>query len=379
MDRLIEIKVSGNHLWKDNIVAGVQGEGNITRLRITFDEGWDGFAKSITFFDAKGKNPVKHNLTVDLLEDITASTLVYLCAIPPEPLAYAGRCSFIIEGYVDEQRQRVVETEMEVQPARETAGAADPGAPTPTQAEQLQTQMEQVLHDLQQAMAAAASVLGMTVSAVTVEAGAAASVVKQENADGTANLHFSLPRGEVGPQGPQGVRGEQGLQGIQGVQGIQGPKGDTGPQGEQGPRGEQGPQGETGPKGADGKMTFEELTDEQRESLRGPAGPQGEQGIQGEQGPQGEKGETGEQGPQGEKGETGATGETGPAGAAGKDATINGVNALTVQGGTGIEATMSGSVLTISAKAKLMAATDYDAVTDWATILREGEIAWRCE
>lgn len=28
---------------------------------------------------------------------------------------------------------------------------------------------------------------------------------------------------------------------------------------------------------------------------------------------------------------------------------------------------------------KLMAAADYDAVTDWATVLSEGEIAWRCE
>ena len=40
MDRLIEIKVSGNHLWKDNDLAGVQGEGNITFLRITFDSGF---------------------------------------------------------------------------------------------------------------------------------------------------------------------------------------------------------------------------------------------------------------------------------------------------------------------------------------------------
>lgn len=28
---------------------------------------------------------------------------------------------------------------------------------------------------------------------------------------------------------------------------------------------------------------------------------------------------------------------------------------------------------------KLMAAAEYDAVTDWATVLSEGEIAWRCE
>lgn len=382
MDRLVEVKVSGNHLWKDANQAGVQGEGNVTRLRITFDEGWSGYAKSVTFFDAKGKNPVKRNLTVDLLEDIASSTLCYLCAIPPEPLALAGWCSFVIEGYIDDVRQRAVETQMEVLPAKDTGDAVVPGAPTPTQAEQLQTQMERVLHDLQQAMAAAASVLGMTVSAVTVEAGAEAGVVKQENADGTANLHFSLPRGEVGPQGPQGEKGEQGPQGIQGIQGEQGPKGETGPQGEQGPRGEQGPQGETGPKGADGTMTFEDLTNEQRESLRGPQGPEGPQGPQGEPGPQGPagadgaKGETGAQGPQGEQGETGAQGATGPAGA---NATINGVNALLLTAGDGIEATMSGNTLTISAKAKLMAAADYDAVTDWATILSEGEIAWRCE
>ncbi len=49
-------------------------------------------------------------------------------------------------------------------------------------------------------------------------------------------------------------------------------------------------------------------------------------------------------GPQGPAGPTGATG------AAGKNATINGVNAMTVQGGDGIEAAMSGSTLTIKAK-----------------------------
>lgn len=49
-------------------------------------------------------------------------------------------------------------------------------------------------------------------------------------------------------------------------------------------------------------------------------------------------------GPQGPAGPTGATG------AAGKNATINGVNALTIQGGDGIEAAMSGSTLTIKAK-----------------------------
>ena len=138
MDRLIEIKVSGNHLWKDNDLAGVQGEGNITFLRITFDQGWAGYAKSITFFDARGRNPVKRVLTTDLLEDAAQSTLVYRVSIPKEPLAVAGWCSFVIEGYLDEVRQRAVETRLKVAPARDTSGAETPADPTPTQAEQLQ-------------------------------------------------------------------------------------------------------------------------------------------------------------------------------------------------------------------------------------------------
>ena len=110
------------------------------------------------------------------------------------------------------------------------------------------------------------------------------------------------PQGEQGLRGPKGDTGPQGEQGIQGIQGPQGPKGDTGPQGEQGPIGPQGPigetgpvgpqgpQGEQGPKGADGTMSFEDLTPEQKETLRGDPGPQGPVGPQGPQGPQGPAG-----------------------------------------------------------------------------------------
>lgn len=122
--------------------------------------------------------------------------------------------------------------------------------------------------------------------------------------------------------------------------------------GEQGPEGPQGPQGEPG---KDGTMTFEELTDEQRESLRGPQGiqgpqgPQGEQGIQGEQGP---KGDTGEQGPQGIQGEQGIQGPEGPQGIQGEKG--EGVPA----GGT------AGQVLTKSSDA------DYETV--WQDIASGG-------
>ena len=185
------------------------------------------------------------------------------------------------------------------------------------------------------------------------------------------------PIGPIGPTGEKGDKGDPGIQGPQGekgdkgdpgIQGLQGPIGERGPQGEQGPAGErgkdgapftydmfteeqlaalvgpqgpqgeqgpQGPQGEQGPKGADGTMTFEDLTEEQKESLKrdkgdpgekgdkgdkgdpgekGDKGDKGDPGVQGEKGIQGEKGDKGDTGEKGDKGDTGATGEKGDKG-----------------------------------------------------------------
>ncbi len=49
----------------------------------------------------------------------------------------------------------------------------------------------------------------------------------------------------------------------------------------------------------------------------------------------------------GPQGKTGATGATGPTGAAGKDATVNGVNALTLTASGGLTSSQSGSTLAI--------------------------------
>ena len=76
-------------------------------------------------------------------------------------------------------------------------------------------------------------------------------------------------------------------------------------------------------------------------------GPRGEQGPTGPQGPKGDTGDTGPQGPKGDPGSQGAQGPTGPQGeqgSPGKNATINGVNALTLETGDGLEAEMSGGV-----------------------------------
>lgn len=150
MDRIIEVKVKGNHLTQDNNVAGLQYEGNVTSLRIEFDEGWDNYAKTVVFYDAYGQNPVKRVLTTDLLEDITVSTRVYLCAIPPEPLMIDGMMSYVIEGYHDGKRQRAVEYKLKVLTSPKTDNAGQPVDPTPSQAEQIQAQIDAMIGAIQQ-------------------------------------------------------------------------------------------------------------------------------------------------------------------------------------------------------------------------------------
>ena len=110
-------------------------------------------------------------------------------------------------------------------------------------------------------------------------------------------------KGQTGPIGPQGLQGEVGP---------------AGPQGETGPQGPVGPQG---PKGADGTMTFEDLTPEQKASLKGDKGDKGDTGAAGPQGEPGPKGDKGDPGPQGPKGDTGETGAQGPQGLQGEPGT----------------------------------------------------------
>lgn len=81
-----------------------------------------------------------------------------------------------------------------------------------------------------------------------------------------------------------------------------------------GPQGPQGIQGIQGPPGRDGVVTFENLSQAQRNSLKGDRGEQGPPGPQGIPGPRGADGQPGQRGADGARG---ATGERGPVGATG--------------------------------------------------------------
>ena len=183
--------------------------------------------------------------------------------------------------------------------------------------------------------------------------------------------------GEQGPQGPQGNPGQDGedggyytpsvdqsgdlswtasKSGMPSVSGanIRGPQGPAGADGAQGPAGADGAQGPAGSDGEDGgyyspavdgsgNLTWTAsksgMPSVSGANIRGPQGPAGADGAQGP---------AGQDGTQGPKGDTGETGPQGPQGNPGANATINGVNALTLQvTGGGITGTQSGNTFTL--------------------------------
>lgn len=158
---------------------------------------------------------------------------------------------------------------------------------------------------------------------------------------------FHNLKGEKGDTGAQGPAGADGVQGPAGADGAQGPAGDQGPAGQDG--------GYYSPTvDASGNLSWtaskEGMPAVAGANIRGPQGtqgPQGEPGAQGEQGPQGPAGEDGAPGPKGDQGDTGPQGPKGDTGPAGQNATINGVNALTLEAANGLSGQQSGTTYTI--------------------------------
>ena len=242
------------------------------------------------------------------------------------------------------------------------------------------------------------------------------------------------PAGKDGQDGQDGSPGPAGPAGSIGPQGPAGPAGPQGPQGERGPAGPAGsgtgdmtaamydPQGKEQDifkyvddklKDVDFDVTADEVTFSDGQTfqqkydsgdLTGPAGPQGPAGKDGQDGNPGAPGSSGADGvspavsvaaitgghrititdkngtktvdvmdgSDGAPGSPGATGADGQPGAAGKDATINGVNALTLTTGTGLNGSQSGDTYTLSLASHNQAASTITAGTFAGQVVANG-------
>ena len=109
MDGIIQIDVKGSYVEKDTSRGGVQGEAEVTTLRITFSPDWAAFKdKRITFFNALGRCAEP----IPLTEPEEGTDNVYLLPIPGAALEYGGWYSFVIDGYSGKKRKRSEECKL---------------------------------------------------------------------------------------------------------------------------------------------------------------------------------------------------------------------------------------------------------------------------
>lgn len=267
MDRTICVTVNGEFVKKDSKNAGVQGEANVTSLHITMSGDWEQFSKRIIWRDAFGENPVSvllYNTVSDLVSE--KDPLTFDTPIPAEPLALPGWCSFTIEGFKDGDPSAVSITVTDHLLVKVNDTYHTPKEPTPTQAQQLQTQIDQIVPQVTELVGNAVDALEQAEQAVKVwEAWDGAKTylplqkvsrlgssyicktscagidpaVDTADGGGVEGMYWLMiaSKGDQGDQGAAGEKGNTGKQGIQGPQGIQGIPGPQGIQGPAGPRG----------------------------------------------------------------------------------------------------------------------------------------------
>lgn len=139
--RQIDLNIQGSRVSVGPGDPCVAGEGNASCLALRFGPDWDGLAKTAQFWDAHGQNPVTCLIGEDMGEQEEGGR-VYRLPIPPEPLAQAGTCTLVLEGTKDAVRMRTLPVELEVQDAPWSVQAQPPTDPTPTLAQQLQSQID---------------------------------------------------------------------------------------------------------------------------------------------------------------------------------------------------------------------------------------------
>lgn len=270
----IHIKVNGSFVEKDEKIAGVQGEGNSTVVHIELSEEWKSYSKRIIWRNAKGENAVSillYNSVEDVI-DGTKNPLEFATYVPSEALTDAGWCSFTIEGFKEATPNSVAITATDYLEVLFNDSYYSPAEPTPSQAQQLQVQIDQIIPQVTEVLEAASESFNETANELSVwEVWSASKIYRPLNkvsrggssyickvtcqgidpvsdvVNGEEGTYWILisAKGDIGPQGPKGAEGKNG---------SAGPRGETGPRGEQGEQGVQGIQGPPGPQGVSGTV-----------------------------------------------------------------------------------------------------------------------------
>ena len=179
MTRTIPLKIQNEYIAGDKVLIGAAGSHNDVVLRMEFSPMWEGLTKTVQFRDALGEKTIETLLTADLLEK--NSTTVYMVPVPNGAKKYAGEMTLAVKGAAvsgdkETRATTAVHGAFTVGESKwDTSAETEQDVP-PTQAEQLQSQIDAVLGTINgaaaSANAAAASAQSAAESAETATAAA---------------------------------------------------------------------------------------------------------------------------------------------------------------------------------------------------------------
>ena len=148
--RIIKLSVKNEYILGEGVVIGAAGSHDEVLLELDFRASpvWHGTTKKAIFYDAMYKNPATILLTTNLLA--AGQTDVYYVPVPQAAKTAAGDCFLTVEGTVVEgsgenAKETVRVTTKEARfPVLPNKRYLNETPITPTQAEQLQAEIEDI-------------------------------------------------------------------------------------------------------------------------------------------------------------------------------------------------------------------------------------------
>ena len=137
---MINIEINGNELYQSGKNCGVCGEANSTSITVAFLDDWEGYAKRIVFYDARGENPVTVLLTD--VNKVSGEKETYVIKIPAEPLQYEGEIDYVVTGSAENEIKKTIGGNLSVRYAPDSTSEDIPAEVAQSVAEQLQAEAE---------------------------------------------------------------------------------------------------------------------------------------------------------------------------------------------------------------------------------------------
>lgn len=185
--RYINIEVANEYVKGAGVPIGAAGSYSDVALRIKFSGMWEGMAKHITWLDSNGENPTIVYLTANNYDGE-----YYSSPIPAEAKAVAGTATMSIKGADSSKGTLTAKAEFKVLESVYDENAEEAAVITPSVADQLQSQVEEIIDSIADALDAASTAVTSGAAAANSAAAAQASELAASESERLAAIYADI-------------------------------------------------------------------------------------------------------------------------------------------------------------------------------------------